>query len=70
MPEDFTGAAWVTWSYTSPDGPNCFQFARVGDTIAGRDTKFPEAVLATFTPAEMDALVSGVKDGEFDHLIG
>ena len=34
--------------------------------ITMRDSDHPEGPVLTFTPAEWDAFVAGVRDGEFD----
>jgi len=62
----------------SSDGSNCVEVTVTYDTsIAGhkadceklylmRDSKNPDGPVLAFTPAEWDAFVLGVKDGEFD----
>jgi hypothetical protein len=34
-----------------------------------RNSNFPEGPALVYTPAEIEAMLLGVKDGEFDHLI-
>lgn len=34
-----------------------------------RNSRFPDGPALVYTPAEIGALLLGVKDGEFDHLI-
>lgn len=39
---------------------------RIGNTVDVRDTKDPQSPTLSFTRAEWDAFVGGVKKGEFD----
>jgi Domain of unknown function (DUF397) len=63
-------SAWSKASQSNPSG-NCVE-VRMIDGGAGevaiqvRDSKFPEAGILTFTPAEWDAFIGGVHDGQFD----
>jgi len=46
---------------------NCVEVAGLsGDLIRVRDSKKPGGAMLGFTPAEWDAFVSGVRNGEFD----
>jgi hypothetical protein len=63
---DRTGARWVK-SAAGNAGGNHVEISRLGDGgMAVRDAKDPEGPILFFTPAEWDAFVGGVKDGEFD----
>ncbi|GAA3855644.1 DUF397 domain-containing protein [Streptomyces sedi] len=64
------GVQWMKSSHSNSQG-TCAEFARLpsGD-VAVRNSRFPEGPALVYTPAEMEALLRGVKDGEFDHLIG
>jgi len=35
-----------------------------------RNSRFPEGPALVYTHAEIEALVLGAKDGDFDHLLG
>ncbi|MEU4158240.1 DUF397 domain-containing protein [Actinoplanes sp. NPDC026670] len=47
---------------------NCVEIARMGDSIAVRNSRFPDAGIILYTPAEFDAFIDGVKRGEFDEF--
>ncbi|MQS08332.1 DUF397 domain-containing protein [Streptomyces alkaliphilus] len=61
--------AWIKSSYSNGQG-NCAEFALLpsGD-VALRNSRFPEGPAIVYTRAEVEALLRGVKDGEFDHLV-
>jgi hypothetical protein len=60
------GAAWVKSSYSGPTGGNCVELARLpGGRVAVRNSSDPAGPALVFTPAEWDAFLAGVKDGEF-----
>jgi hypothetical protein len=66
---DPTGATWRK-SSRSNNGQGCVEVAtnllgREGVVLV-RDSKNPSAGFFAFTPAEWDAFVGGVRDGEFD----
>ena len=62
----------------SADGSNCVEVTVTYDTSAAghkagseklylmRDSKNPDGPVLAFTPAEWEAFILGVKDGEFD----
>ncbi|WP_068922177.1 DUF397 domain-containing protein [Planobispora rosea] len=57
---------WRKSSYSASLG-NCVEVAALpGGQIGVRDSKAPEAAALVFTPAEWEAFIAGVKDGEFD----
>ncbi|SDG05592.1 protein of unknown function [Sinosporangium album] len=67
----------VTWrkSTRSANGQNCVEVAvvkggtgpKAGDVVfMVRDSKDPDGPQLQFTPAEWEAFLGGVKDGEFD----
>ncbi|MGK5531478.1 DUF397 domain-containing protein [Streptomyces sp. URMC 129] len=78
MPDAYNGIAahlirdvlWLKSSYSNSQG-TCAEFAKLpsGD-VAMRNSRFPDGPALVYTPAEMEALLRGAKDGEFDHLIG
>ena len=62
---DSTGT-WTKSSLSSYNG-NCVEVADLtGDTIRVRDSKHPSGAVLNFTPAEWDAFIGGVHNGEFD----
>jgi hypothetical protein len=65
----FEGARWQKASYSEPQ-QSCVEFAKVGGTIAIRDSKLgSESPILQFDAAEIAAMLDGAKDGEFDHFI-
>ncbi len=65
----FDGAQWQKASQSEPQ-QGCVEFTRVGDIIGVRDSKLgPNSLILQFDETEIAAMLHGVKDGEFDHLI-
>ncbi|MBL1067608.1 DUF397 domain-containing protein [Streptomyces sp. 7-21] len=63
------GVSWVKSSHSNSQG-TCAEFARLpSGEVAMRNSRFPEGPALIYTRAEIEALLRGVKDGEFDHLI-
>jgi hypothetical protein len=62
----------VTWrkSRHSNSQGTCVELAGLpGGTIAVRNSRHPDSPALVYSPAEMDAFIRGVKDGEFDDLL-
>jgi hypothetical protein len=62
----------VTWrkSRHSNSQGTCVELAGLpGGAIAVRNSRHPDSPALIYSPAEMDAFVRGVKDGEFDDLL-
>jgi hypothetical protein len=58
--------AWIKSSLSAYNG-NCVEVAGLNDdTIGVRDSKHPRGAVINFTPAEWDAFIGGVRNGEFD----
>jgi Domain of unknown function (DUF397) len=58
--------AWIKSSLSAYNG-NCVEVAGLADdTIRVRDSKHPRGAVLSFTQAEWDAFVGGVRNGEFD----
>ena len=61
---------WIKSSLSAHNG-NCVEVAGLtGDTIRVRDSKNPLGGILNFTPAEWDAFIGGVRNGEFDRKPG
>jgi hypothetical protein len=64
----------VTWRKSRRSNPsgNCVECAVLpGDAgIAVRNSRDPEGPALIYTPAEIEAFILGVRDGDFDHLVG
>lgn len=62
--------AWQKSRHSNSQG-SCVEFARLpGGDVAVRNSRFPEGPALVYTRAEIEAMLLGVKDGEFDHLVG
>ncbi|MDA0563214.1 DUF397 domain-containing protein [Streptomonospora sp. S1-112] len=49
----------------------CVEMARLANgSIAMRNSRFPDGPALVYTQAEIDALILGAKDGDFDNLLG
>lgn len=65
----FEGARWRKASHSEPQ-QSCVEFTKVGGIIGVRDSKLGAGgPILQFDETEITAMLSGVKDGEFDHLI-
>ncbi len=61
--------SWVKAQASSPQG-NCVEMAQLADKrIALRNSRFPEGPCLIYTPAEISALITGAREGDFDHLL-
>ncbi|MER7464082.1 DUF397 domain-containing protein [Streptomyces sp. NPDC097981] len=66
---ELDGVTWQKSRHSNSQG-SCVEFAKLpGGAVAMRNSRFPEGPALVYTPAEIEALLLGVKDGEFDHLI-
>lgn len=62
-------AVWQKSRHSNSQG-TCVELARLPDgEVAVRNSRFPEGPALIYTCAEIEALLRGVKDGEFDHLL-
>lgn len=67
---DLTGAAWQKARRSNSQGA-CVEMARLGDgSIAVRNSRFPSGPALVYTQEEIDCLILGAKDGDFDNLLG
>ncbi|MGW2214067.1 DUF397 domain-containing protein [Nonomuraea sp. NPDC001684] len=62
--------AWVKSAYSSGGGGQCVQLQPAGGGVVVRDSKVPDGQVLWFSRSEWVAFLAGVKDGQFDHLIG
>lgn len=63
------GVAWQKSRHSNSQG-SCVEFARLPDGgVAMRNSRFPDGPALVYTRAEIEAMLLGVKDGEFDHLV-
>lgn len=77
MPEIYSGMSAaelhrVTWqkSRRSNSQGNCVEMARLpGDAVALRNSRHPNGPALVYTRAEIEALILGAKDGDFDNLL-
>lgn len=61
-----SAGTWIKSSLSAYNG-NCVEVAGLAhDRIRVRDSKHPRGAVLSFTPAEWDAFVGGVRNGEFD----
>lgn len=67
--KDLRDVRWQKSRHSNSQG-TCVEFAKLptGD-VAMRNSRFPDGPALVYTPAEVEALLLGVKDGEFDHLV-
>jgi hypothetical protein len=57
---------WMKSSFSYHNG-NCVEVAGLGGgAISVRNSRDPRGAVLTFTPAEWDAFIGGVRLGEFD----
>ena len=66
---DLDGVSWQKSRISNSQG-NCVEIAALPDGGAAvRNSRDPQGPALIYTRAEMQALILGVKDGEFDHLL-
>ncbi|MGZ4649547.1 MAG: DUF397 domain-containing protein [Kineosporiaceae bacterium] len=62
----------VQWRKSSRSGAgNCVEFAELahGGAVAVRNSRHPDGPALVYTRSEIEALILGIKDGEFDDLM-
>ncbi|THA60153.1 DUF397 domain-containing protein [Streptomyces sp. A0958] len=66
---ELRGVVWQKSRHSNSQG-SCVEFAKLPDgDVAMRNSRHPDGPALVYTPAEIEALLLGVKDGEFDHLV-
>src|SRR6185312_4639024 len=67
---ELDGVTWQKSRRSNPSG-NCVECALLpnGD-VAVRNSRDPEGPALIYTPAEIEAFILGVRDGDFDNLLG
>jgi Domain of unknown function (DUF397) len=66
---DLEGVAWFKSRRSNSTG-NCVEMAKLADgSVAMRNSRHPQGPALVYTRAEIEALVLGAKDGDFDHLL-
>lgn len=63
---DLSHAVWRKSSISDANGGACVEVAFLRDAVALRDSKNPGGSVLIFTPAEWDAFLGGVMNGEFN----
>lgn len=62
-------AAWTKSRHSNSQG-TCVEMARLPDgQIAVRNSRHPDGPALIYTRAEIEALIRGARDGDFDNLI-
>jgi hypothetical protein len=63
------GVTWQKSARSNPSG-NCVECAALPDGgVAVRNSRDPEGPALLYTPAEIEAFILGVRDGDFDNLL-
>ena len=63
------GVNWQKSGRSNPSG-NCVECAALPDgDVAVRNSRDPQGPALIYTPAEIEAFILGVRDGDFDNLL-
>lgn len=69
MADELPDVAWRKSRLSNPNG-NCVEMGLLPDRqVAVRNSRFPGGPVLIYTPAEIEALLGGVRSGDFDFLI-
>lgn len=67
--DELTDVAWRKSQLSNPNG-NCVEMAVLPDQqVAVRNSRFPGGPALVYTRAEIEALLGGVRAGDFDFLL-
>lgn len=67
--DELPDIAWRKSRLSNPNG-NCVEMAALPDQQVGvRNSRFPRGPVLVYTRAEIEALLGGVRAGDFDDLI-
>lgn len=65
-----TDVTWMKSHHSNPSG-NCVEMALLpGGDVAVRNSRHPQGPALVYTEAEVRAFLAGVRDGDFDSVIG
>ncbi|MGW3244807.1 DUF397 domain-containing protein [Streptomyces sp. NPDC001070] len=66
---DLLGVAWQKSRHSNANG-QCVELAALpGGGIAVRNSRFPDGPVLIYTKEEIESLIVGMKNGEFDHFV-
>ncbi|MEX2982957.1 DUF397 domain-containing protein [Streptomyces sp. C36] len=66
---DIEDVVWRKSRHSNSQG-SCVEFAKLpGGGVAVRNSRHPDGPALVYTPAEIEAMLLGIKDGEFDYLV-
>ena len=66
---ELRGVTWQKSRRSNPSG-NCVECAVLPNgEVAVRNSRDPEGPALIYTPAEIEAFLGGVRDGDFDNLL-
>lgn len=66
---ELTGVAWQKAKRSNSQGA-CVEMARLNDgSIAVRNSRFPSGPALVYTQEEIDCMILGAKDGDFDTFL-
>ena len=67
---ELSSARWQKSSFSGNGNNNCVEMARLpGGEVAVRNSRDPDGPALIYTRAEVEALIRGARNGDFDDLI-